>query len=559
MPDAAANSHRRLTHRALPALAALALLAALGGAIVGSRGESEGVRTADAFGRAWERGDFAAMRSLLAPRRRSRWSAAALRRAYERAAATATATGVRVGDPAGADGDRVRLPVAVRTRVFGTVGGDVLLPVRDGGVDWTPALVFPGLSAAGGLRRHSRPPRRAAIVSRDGKVLATGVARRRSSPLGPLAASIAGEVRATRDARERAALYARGFPADWPVGENGLERAFERELAGTPGGELLAGGRVIARARPRAARPVRTTIDTRLQRVAISALGPHFGGVPPLQARGAEVPALAVVAFSAPQPPGSTFKLVTATAALEARLVRPSTRFPVQTGAVIDGVPLENANGEACGGSFYDSFVHSCNSVFAPLGVRLGARRLVAVAERYGFNEPPGIPGARPGTLPPAAEIRTPLELGATAIGQGKVLATPLGLASMAQTVAAGGVRTRPTLRAGLRRRERIRVTTRRVARTLERFMVGVVASGTGTAAAIPGVRVAGKTGTAELRDTRGPNAAGSDPSSTDAWFAAFAPARRPRIAVAVMLVGAGAGGETAAPVARVVLAAGAG
>jgi penicillin-binding protein A len=81
--------------------------------------------------------------------------------------------------------------------------------------------------------------------------------------------------------------------------------------------------------------------------------------------------------------------------------------------------------------------------------------------------------------------------------------------------------------------------------------MRSVVRSGTGTAAALPGVDVAGKTGTAELRPTAD---AASDPKNTDAWFVAFAPAGKPRVAVAVMLVGAGAGGKSAAPIARQVL-----
>ena len=97
------------------------------------------------------------------------------------------------------------------------------------------------------------------------------------------------------------------------------------------------------------------------------------------------------------------------------------------------------------------------------------------------------------------------------------------------------------------------------MARTIESLMVDVVAYGTGTAAGITGVKVAGKTGTAELEDTRGPEAesTGPDPSNTDAWFTAYAPAASPKIAVGVMFVRAGAGGATAAPAARVVLEAG--
>jgi cell division protein FtsI/penicillin-binding protein 2 len=284
-------------------------------------------------------------------------------------------------------------------------------------------------------------------------------------------------------------------------------------------------------------------------------LAGRFGGVAALDARTAEIRALAGIAFSAPQPPGSTFKIVTTTAALETGAVRLSTTFPVETRAVIDGVELENANGESCGGTFENSFAHSCNSVFAPLGVKVGAARIVDAARRYGFNDRPSVPREVASTLPPAAEIRSPLEVGSTAIGQGKVLATPLTLASIAQTVSQRGVRTRPTLRPGQRRR-RVRVTSRRVAATLQRLMLDVVAYGTGTAAALPGVKVAGKTGTAELEDTRGPNADldQSDASNTDAWFTAYAPSGRPRIAVAVLLVRSGAGGQTAAPAARVVL-----
>jgi penicillin-binding protein A len=115
---------------------------------------------------------------------------------------------------------------------------------------------------------------------------------------------------------------------------------------------------------------------------------------------------------------------------------------------------------------------------------------------------------------------------------------------------------------AGAPRPKPIRVTTPRVARQVERMMIAVVDYGTGTAASLDGAKVAGKTGTAELRDTTNSDPDPSDPDAspvddttdTDAWFAAYAPARKPRVAVSVMLVGQGAGGETAAPVAKAVL-----
>src|SRR5439155_6190909 len=100
--------------------------------------------------------------------------------------------------------------------------------------------------------------------------------------------------------------------------------------------------------------------------------------------------------------------------------------------------------GESCGGTLAQSFAHSRNSVFAPLGVRVGAKGLVAQAERFGWNKPQSIPGALPSTIPPASEIASPLAVGSSAIGQGKVLATPLQMASIAQSIAANGVMTAP-------------------------------------------------------------------------------------------------------------------
>jgi cell division protein FtsI/penicillin-binding protein 2 len=528
--------------------------------LVGASTPSESERTARDFAAAWERSDVKAMHGLLDESSQQAYPLPRFRRTYRRAAVTGTVIRVEAGDPDGEEDGAVVVPMSVRTRVFGVVRGRLLVPVEDGRVEWQPNLVFPGLAEGERLARRSLPPERAPLLARDGEILAEGPANERSSPLGGLAASIAGVMEPPDTALERRGLYARGFPADWPVGQNGLERAFDAELGGVPGGVLLAGGRVIAASRPRKAQPMRTTIDTDVQEAAVAALAGRLGGIAALDPRTGEIRALAGLAFSAPQPPGSTFKIVTATAALEARAVRPRTKFPYQTAAVIDGVELENANGEVCGGTFTESFAHSCNSVFAPLGEKIGAERIVSAAVRYGWNTPPVVLGEAPSTLPKAAEIASPLEVGSTAIGQGRVLATPLRLASVAQTISSGGVRIEPRLEAG-RPPVRVRVTTPRVARTIGRMMTAVVDYGTGTAAAVPGIKVAGKTGTAELEDTRGPNAE-LDPtvpppdngSNTDAWFTAYAPARRPRIVVAVMLVRAGAGGETAAPAARLVL-----
>ena len=142
------------------------------------------------------------------------------------------------------------------------------------------------------------------------------------------------------------------------------------------------------------------------------------------------------------------------------------------------------------------------------------------------------MPGEVPSTLPPAAEIKTPLEVGSTAIGQFETLATPLQMASVAQTIATRGVRHLPTLSPGdasPRRRARDVAADR----ADDRLADG--RRGRPTAPArprrCPGVKVAGKTGTAELEDTRDPETGEtlpSDPSNTDAWFTAYAPAAQP-------------------------------
>ncbi|HYI81426.1 MAG TPA: penicillin-binding transpeptidase domain-containing protein [Thermoleophilaceae bacterium] len=557
--DLTLERRRRLTHRALPAAAVVAVLAFVLGLTVGGGNDSETERVAKDFSAAWQKGDYAAMHRLLSADSRAAVTRERFATAYGEAAATATTRRLAIADPE-TDGDVARLPVTAHTAAFGPVDGQVELPVVEGAVDWRPHLVFPGLAPGEALSRRTTAPERAKLLTADDQVLAEGPADGRGSPLA-VASSIAGTLEAPADEAEQERVYARGFPEGTPVGVSGLERVFEDRLAGQPGGELLAGTRVLARSAPRPGKTVKTTIDTGVQEAADTALAGRLGGVAALDPRSGEILALAGVAFSAPQPPGSTFKIVTAAAALEAGKVEPKDEFPVETAATIDGVELANANGESCGGDFANSFAHSCNSVFAPLGVEVGSKRLVEEAEDFGWNEDPGIPGALPSTIPDASAIVSPLEVGSTAIGQFQTLATTLQMASVAQTIANGGIRMRPTLRPRPNGAGGIRAIPADVAKTVERLMVGVVDYGTGTLAQVEGVDVAGKTGTAELGDTRGddPEAAlrDGDPTNTDAWFTAYAPSGKPRVVVAVLLVRNGAGGSTAAPAAQGVLVAG--
>jgi cell division protein FtsI/penicillin-binding protein 2 len=276
---------------------------------------------------------------------------------------------------------------------------------------------------------------------------------------------------------------------------------------------------------------------------------------------------LAGQAFSAPQPPGSTFKIVTTVAALEAGEVSLDDEFEITDGVNVGGRFLNNANGEFCGGTFAESFAESCNAVFAPLGPAVGNDTLVETAEKFGFNSPPTLYQPRivqevdpeESTIP--TEIGEEIDLGVSAIGQGEVLATPLEMASVAQTVANGGVREPTSIVLNKKLRpdaESVRVMSEQTAQELTDLMIGVVVEGTGTAGAIAEAQVAGKTGTAELGPKPGEENKDNPVQIKDAWFTAFAPAEKPRLAVGVMLIEAeAAGGEVAAPIASEVLSAG--
>ena len=272
---------------------------------------------------------------------------------------------------------------------------------------------------------------------------------------------------------------------------------------------------MLARSEPVDGSAVRSTIDPQVQEAAVTALAGRFGGIAVMRPRDGEVLALAGVAYSAPQPPGSTMKIITLAGLLDSGVVKPSDKFPIETKTSLEGVELENANGEACGGSLRASFAESCNSVFAPLGAKLGAERLVATAEKFGFNEEPGLPGAARSTIPAAAEIGDDLAVGSTAIGQGKVLATPLLMADVASAIAQGGRRPKPTLLKGAGG-VADRATTAETARYIARAMRSVV-TGRHRHRRRRARREGGRQdrhGRAALHRQRGPDPRGPDPAA---------------------------------------------
>ena len=569
-----AERRRRLLTRAAP-LAALALLAFIVGAVKGSPGSPE-KDAADRFVAAWEARNYKGMYGELNEASRREVDRKAFEAAYREAEQTATARTIEAGsagDSVERDGAKV-VPVemAIGTVAFGAVEAPVELPYADGGIDWDPSLVFPGLNSGEELAADVELAERAPILARDGTALAEGPASEREHPLGSAAIDVTGEVGEASE-EELARLARHGFPPETPVGISGLERAFNDRLAGKPGGSLVAVAadgtsvRTLAKAKPEPGAPVKTTIDPDLQEAAVAALAGRSGGVAVLDARKGDVRALAGQAFSAPQPPGSTFKVVTTTAALEDGAVSLDDEFEITDGVNVGGRFLNNANGEFCGGTFREAFAESCNAVFAPLGPAVGNDKLVETAESFGFNSPvtlydQGIVeevDPEESTIP--TEIGEEVDLGVSAIGQGEVLATPLEMASVAQTVANDGVRepTSIVLNEKLRpKAESTRVMSAKTAQELTELMVGVVVEGTGTAGAIPEAQVAGKTGTAELGPKPGQENEENPIQIKDAWFTAFAPAEKPRLAVGVLLIEAeAAGGEVAAPIASEVLSAG--
>jgi peptidoglycan glycosyltransferase len=359
--------------------------------------------------------------------------------------------------------------------------------------------------------------------------------------------------------------------------------------------------------RPKRGATVITTIDPQLQQVARQALagaqGGSGGGVAAIDPQTGEVLALVSIPSFDPNPlsshdpqqirstmealkpnsahtrllsnasdqlfpPGSTFKLID-TAAILADGATPQTEFPNPATLKLPQTThrLHNFGGEHCAGgipriTLAEALTISCDVTFAEIGLQLGAEKLAAQAEAFGFNQdiPFDFPVAS-GQFPPPASFADRLPGQAfSALGQQDVKANPLQMAMVAGAIGNGGVEMKPHLVREILGPNGATLRTfgpevyRRpispiIGAQITDMMVSVVERGTGTAAQIPGVAVAGKTGTAETAQ-----------GSPHAWFVAFAPAQHPRIAVAVVVLNGGTlgseatGGAVAAPVARAVI-----
>ncbi|HEY3375494.1 MAG TPA: penicillin-binding protein 2 [Candidatus Aquicultor sp.] len=323
------------------------------------------------------------------------------------------------------------------------------------------------------------------------------------------------------------------------------------------------------------------TLDMGLQRAAYRALGRQKGAVVALDPRTGKVLALVskpsydpndidtqwkTLAIDPSGPlvnraikgkftPGSSFKIITATAALESGNVTTETVFKGPGSLHIYGGKVTNFESTSYNSlTFAQAFAKSVNTAFARIGTDLGGSRLVGAAEAFGFNDKPpfDLPTAQ-SSIPPASQLDE-LEVAWSAVGQGRIQATPLEMALVASAVAHNGIIMRPYLIDKIVRHdgevaftqepERWRSPmTKQTAQTVKDLMVGVVEHGTGTRARINSVTVAGKTGTAEV-GSRAPHA----------WFVGFAPAENPQIAVAVVVENGGVGGRIAAPIAKDVI-----
>lgn len=266
-------------------------------------------------------------------------------------------------------------------------------------------------------------------------------------------------------------------------------------------------------------------------------------------------------ATQAGYPPGSTMKVVTATAALDSGEFTPDSVLSGRSPQEIDGVPLSNSGGEQFGDiDMTTALTNSVNTWWAQAGEKLGKATMFQYMDRFGFDAKPRLD--YPGFQLAASGVydgnkllgpSDPIDIGRVAIGQERLRVTPLQMAEVAATVANNGQLMEPRLwsrvidpdgrETKLDPARQSRVMSEDTASELNTMMQSVVQEGTGTAGAVSGIDVAGKTGTAEI--STGVN---------DAWFIGFAPASDPQIAISCIVEHtSGFGGPTCGPIFKAV------
>jgi penicillin-binding protein 2 len=385
------------------------------------------------------------------------------------------------------------------------------------------------------------------------------------------------------------------------VGREGVEQQFDDRLRGTDGRQALivdSRGRTIDQARRESAEPgqdVRLTLDLELQQRAHLELGDRVGAVVALDPRTGAVRALysspsydpnvfarrlasdewrALVdadhhplqnrALESTYPPGSVFKIVVALAGLEQPGFDPSSR-------VFCGGSLRiHDRARRCwdrGGhgwmDLHTALRQSCDIYFYVRGQELGIETIARYARLLGLGEGTGIdlPGEKSGLVPDGAWSRRvrdapwyPGETISVAIGQGPLLATPLQIAVLTAAVANGGYRVRPYLvEADAQTPVALPLEDAAIERVQRALEAVVNDGGSGRFAAIPGLRVAGKTGTAQVVEQKTWTRSESlrYEHRDHAWFTSYAPAERPELVVVVFVEHGGMGSQAAAPVAR--------
>jgi peptidoglycan glycosyltransferase len=434
------------------------------------------------------------------------------------------------------------------------------------------------------LLRHERVDR-GEIVAADGTVLARSVrgaegVYQRTYPTGQLFAAPIGYDYIEPD-----------------IGSTGLELYRNKELTGERTSNLQSVLNQLQGKEPRGEKVV-TTLDPSAQRAAVAALGEHNGAVVAIEPRTGAVEVMASTPSYDPNAlrsparraeqerdmnadpptrsevnratqfgyaPGSTFKVVTATAAIDTGQYTPETTVSGNSPITVSGEPLQNDNGESFGPiTLTYALAHSVNTVWAQVAEHVGKPMLGRYMERFGFDREPqldypagemSVSGEHEGEQI-VAPTSPRVDVGRMGIGQDKLEVTPLQMAEVAATVANHGTLMVPHLTKRVVSAEgtvqrispRVQAVVMKpsTAAAVTGMMEAVVKEGTGTAAQIPGIPVAGKTGTAQTQFGDAIN---------NVWFIAFAPAKDPRVALAVTLQAVpGEGATYAAPVARAVI-----